>query len=146
MNDIFQNPYLSPDAIRGTVKTYKANVAKLSEREKDELIAFFKNINDMGDKLHPQDPSTFKDAVELDAMTLGAYCHKFLPGRVAALMANATARGFLGVESTEISALFYIDYVRSGFKMESLTSDLKGRAQYLRARQGMISVNYLSNL
>jgi hypothetical protein len=142
---IFQNPYLSSDSIIGTVKRYKANVAKLSEGEKDELIAFFKNIDDMGDKLDPQDPSAFKDAVELDSMTLDAYCHKFLPGRVAALMANATARGFLGVESTEISALFYIDYVRSGFKMESLTSDLKGGAQYLRARQGMISHNYFAN-
>jgi hypothetical protein len=103
---------------------YKANAAKLSEGEKDELIAFFKNIDDMGDKLDPQDPSTFKDTVEFDAMTLDEFCHKFLPGRVAALMANATARGFLGVESTQISSLFYIDYVRSGFKMESLTSDL----------------------
>jgi hypothetical protein len=83
---------------------YKANVAKFSERERDELIAFFKNIDNMGDKLDPQDPSTFKDAVKLDAMTLDVYCHKFLPGRVSALMANATARGFLGVESTEISA------------------------------------------
>ena len=144
MNGIFQKPYLSPDAI-GTVKMYKANAAKLSEGEKDELIAFFKNIDDMGDKLDPQDPSTFKDTVEFDAMTLDEFCHKFLPGRVAALMANATARGFLGVESTEISALLYIDYVRSDFKMGSLTSDLKGGAQYLRARQGMISVNYLSN-
>jgi hypothetical protein len=105
VNGIFQKPYLSPDAIIGTIKICKANAAKLSEGEKDELIAFFKNIDDMGDKLDPQDPSTFKDTVELDAMTLGEYCHEFLPGRVAALMANATARGFLGVESTEIQCV-----------------------------------------
>jgi monoamine oxidase len=145
VNGIFQKPYLSPDAIIGTTKIYKANAAKFSEGEKDQLIAFFKNIDDMGDKLDPQDPSTFKNTVELDAMTLDEYCHKFLPGRVAALIANATARGFLGVESTEISALFYIDYVRVGFKRESLTSDLKGGVQCLRARQGMFSVNYFSN-
>jgi len=51
-------------------------------------------------------------------------------------VANSLTRGFLGVESTEISALFFFDYVRSGFRLESLTSDLKGGAQYLRARQG----------
>ena len=39
----------------------------------------------MGEKLDPEDPSTFVDAVELDNMTLDAYCQKKLPGRVAPL-------------------------------------------------------------
>jgi hypothetical protein len=104
------------------------------------LEAFFQDINGMGDKLDPEDPTSITNAAELDNMTLAQYCKTKLPGTVADLMANATARGFLGVEHEEISALFYIDYVRSGFRLEPLTSDLKGGAQYLRARQGTIAL------
>jgi len=114
----------------------RANRVQLNADEKVELTKFFENIDGMGEKLDPEDPSTFKDAAELDSMDLIEYCKKYLPGRVASLMANALARGFLGVEGTEISALFFIDYVRSGCRLESLASDLKGGAQYLRARQG----------
>jgi monoamine oxidase len=95
----------------------------------------------MGEKLDPEDPSTFVDAAELDNMNLIEYSEKYLPGRVSALISNVCARGFLGVEATEISALFFIDYVRSGFRLESLLSDLKGGAQYLRARQGWQTIS-----
>lgn len=93
----------------------------------------------MGEKLDPENPSTFKDAVKFDNMALMEYFEKCLPGRVASLMANATTRGFLGFEGTEISSLFCIDYMRSGFRLASLTSDLKDGAQYLRAKQGMFT-------
>ena len=39
----------------------------------------------MGEKLDPEDPSTFAEAEELDNITLDAYCRKYLPGKVATL-------------------------------------------------------------
>ncbi|RDW57251.1 hypothetical protein BP5796_12701 [Coleophoma crateriformis] len=125
----------------GTVEMVPYGEYRLTKDETKELETFFEVIDGMGDKLDPEDPSTLANAAELDSMTLTQYCNKYMPGKVAPLMANGTARGFLGVEADEISALFYIDYVRSGFRLESLTSDLKGGAQYLRARQGWQTIS-----
>jgi hypothetical protein len=45
--------------------------------------------------------------------------------------------GLLGVNAREISALFVIDYFRSGTGLPNLASDQKDGGQYIRNRKGM---------
>lgn len=45
-------------------------------------------------------------------------------------------RAILGVEVEEISALYFLDYVKSGLGMASLQLDDEGGAQYLRIQSG----------
>jgi monoamine oxidase len=45
-------------------------------------------------------------------------------------------RALLGVEPEEISAFYFLDYVKSGLGTASLSLDNAGGAQYMRVRQG----------
>lgn len=45
-------------------------------------------------------------------------------------------RALLGVEPEEISALYFLDYVKSGLGLESLMTDGPSGAQHMRIRQG----------
>jgi monoamine oxidase len=55
-------------------------------------------------------------------------------------LVNVISRATLGVESGEVSALFFLDYLQSGGGLGNITSDLKHGAQYLRATQGFQSI------
>ncbi|KAH8811156.1 putative amine oxidase [Xylogone sp. PMI_703] len=57
-------------------------------------------------------------------------------------------RALLGVEPEEISALYFLDYIKSGLGLESLMSDGPSGAQYMRIRQGQqkISIGLATDL
>ena len=65
------------------------------------MEAFFVHIDAMGDKLDPEDPSTFVDATELDNTTLESYCQQKLPGKIAVL-----SMCFFSVLTADISSLY----------------------------------------
>lgn len=96
-------------------------------------------IKSAGEKLDPVDPASSSISAELDSLTLAKYCERYAPGEIALAVADRCVRAWLGVNASEISALFFVDYVRSGGGMVTLRSDLKGGGQYLRIRKGKFS-------
>lgn len=81
------------------------------------------------DVFNPQDAS-------LDSLTFEAY----LLGRGASKTALATAtlwtRAMLGQEPSDISALFFLNYCKSGGGLMQMRSDRRHGGQYLRVAQG----------
>jgi monoamine oxidase len=57
-------------------------------------------------------------------------------------MIKIWARVMLGVESTELSAQFFIEYTGKGGGLKTLRSDGKSGGQYLRFRKGILSNQY----
>ncbi|KAF8855766.1 putative flavin-containing amine oxidase [Acephala macrosclerotiorum] len=53
---------------------------------------------------------------------------------------ETTIKGLLGVDATELSLYYYLDYIKSGGSLEDLESDGSNGAQYMRLRQGMGSI------
>jgi len=51
---------------------------------------------------------------------------------------ETTIKGLLGVDATELSLFFYLDYIKSGGSLQELISERKNGAQYQRLRQGKI--------
>lgn len=51
-------------------------------------------------------------------------------------MASVATAAFLGVEGHEVSALYLINYIKSGYGLKIMVSDGKDGAQYIRAQQG----------
>lgn len=90
----------------------------------------------MGKKWDPTDPAKMSDAAALDAVTFQDYCDKQFPGGVASYMAGLATRDLLGVEPTEVSALFMVDYIKSGTGVANMISDKKDGGQYRRNRRG----------
>ncbi|CZR56114.1 related to amine oxidase [flavin-containing] B [Phialocephala subalpina] len=53
---------------------------------------------------------------------------------------ETTIKGLLGVDATELSLYYYLDYIKSGGSLKDLESDKSNGAQYMRLRQGMGSI------
>ncbi|KAH7410919.1 hypothetical protein BKA64DRAFT_772306 [Cadophora sp. MPI-SDFR-AT-0126] len=120
----------------GSVKTQPYGVFAGSAEEKLQVEALMDWITEAGKKWDPIDPSSMEDAAALDAITFKDYCDEQLPGGVASYMAGLATLGLLGVESIEVSALFMVDYIKSGTGVANMISDGKDGGQYLRNRRG----------
>ncbi|KAI1135341.1 putative amine oxidase [Hypoxylon sp. FL0543] len=85
-------------------------------------------------------PETGPDAQKLDSMTLAEFCQEVAPN-VGVNIASALTTSLLGVECREVSALFMINYIKSGSGIRSIISDEKDGAQYIRAQRGTQTIS-----
>ncbi|PWY83376.1 FAD/NAD(P)-binding domain-containing protein [Aspergillus heteromorphus CBS 117.55] len=81
------------------------------------------------------DCSRPRDA-SLDSMSFLAYLHSRNATPAAVSNASVWTRAMLGQEPQDISALYFLNYCRSGGGLLQMRSDRKHGAQYLRVRQG----------
>ncbi|KAI3390292.1 hypothetical protein diail_10493, partial [Diaporthe ilicicola] len=81
------------------------------------------------DVFKPQDAA-------LDAMTFGAYLRSRGASEASVATATVWTRAMLGLEPTDISALFFLNYCKSGGGLLQMRSDRKGGGQHLRIRKG----------
>jgi monoamine oxidase len=72
----------------------------------------------------------------LDSMTFEAFARQCgcLPKTVE--YANLWVRAMLGIDGSEISALYFLHYCKSGGGFKQMRSDTKGGGQYLRTKTG----------
>ncbi|GKZ26319.1 hypothetical protein AbraIFM66951_002249 [Aspergillus brasiliensis] len=82
------------------------------------------------------DPKECPGATEVDNMTFRDFCVRRSGSEDATHIADAISTALLGVDSSEVSALYMLYYFKSGSGIDNLLSDEKDGAQYLRTRQG----------
>lgn len=73
---------------------------------------------------------------EEDNLTLAEFVKKHHAGPKAVKTINVWARVMLGVEASEVSARFFIEYTAAGGGLLQMRSDQKHGGQYLRFRHG----------
>ncbi|KUI63468.1 Amine oxidase [flavin-containing] [Cytospora mali] len=81
------------------------------------------------DVFNPQDTS-------LDSITFEAYLLSRGASKTALATATLWTRAMLGQEPSDISALFFLNYCKSGGGLMQMRSDRKHGGQYLRVAQG----------
>lgn len=80
---------------------------------------------------------TFKPkSTVLDAVTFEAYLRSRGASETSLATATVWTRAMLGVDPSDISALFFLNYCKSGGGLLQMRSDRKGGGQHLRIRQG----------
>jgi monoamine oxidase len=92
-------------------------------------------INKLVESSDLENPAQGSDAELLDSKTL----HEFMreqAGDKGIALANVVTQGLLGVQAEELSALYMIDYIKSGTGFANMGSDEKDGGQYLQNRQG----------
>ncbi|RSL69870.1 hypothetical protein CEP53_002036 [Fusarium sp. AF-6] len=99
----------------------KKNVAKIRDMCEADCQAL--------DTWRPKDTS-------IDALTLEAYLRSRGAGEKALATAMVWTRAMLGLEPRDISALYFLNYCKSGGGLLNMRSDRKHGGQYLRIRQG----------
>ncbi|KAM5341316.1 hypothetical protein ACJ41O_014347 [Fusarium nematophilum] len=109
--------------------------AKLEPEELEQAEKLLATIGEYAEKCDLENPSEGPDAKHLDSITVKDLADEFNdPG--ASMLINAITRSLLGVESHELSALFFLDVLKRGTGIENVLSDHKEGGQYLRNRQG----------
>lgn len=109
-----------------------------------ELVQeFIEKLNRWVEEIDPENPSDHPEAKMLDSLTFGQLGAKHLGPELGPAVADSATSPLLGVGPDEVSALFMIDYFRSGTGVANMASDGKDGGQYLRNRQGM-KVGYTS--
>lgn len=74
-----------------------------------------------------------------DDVTLEQFLKQQGAGEKALSTAAIWTRAMLGCELSELSALYFLDYCKSGGGLLQMRSDQKNGGQYLRIRTGMCS-------
>ncbi|CAF3528040.1 unnamed protein product [Fusarium graminearum] len=102
-----------------------------------ELVQeFIEKLNRWVEEIDPENPSDHPEAKMLDSLTFGQLGAKHLGPELGPAVADSATSPLLGVGPDEVSALFMIDYFRSGTGVANMASDGKDGGQYLRNRQG----------
>jgi monoamine oxidase len=102
-----------------------------------ELVQeFMEKLNKWVEEIDPENPSGHPEAEMLDSLTFGQLGSKHLGPELGPALADSATSPLLGVGPDEVSALFMVDYFRSGTGVANMASDGKDGGQYLRNRQG----------
>jgi monoamine oxidase len=73
---------------------------------------------------------------KFDQMTLEEWCKSEIKSETAVASVNLWTRAMLGLEASEVSALYFLDYCKSGGGLLQMRSDFKHGGQYLRFIRG----------
>ncbi|KAF5238900.1 hypothetical protein FANTH_10143 [Fusarium anthophilum] len=101
-----------------------------------EILAIMTKLQEYVDRSNLEHPHLGSDAEKLDSMTALQFANEEFGEGIAAVLVTMLARDLLGVEADELSALFLINYIKSGTGLANISSDTKDGGQYLRNRQG----------
>ncbi|KAJ4251850.1 hypothetical protein NW762_011147 [Fusarium torreyae] len=121
----------------GNVKTIPFGLpADLSEEQLAEMQSIIAKFKGYVERTDIENPHLGSDAEELDSLTALEFANKVFGGSLAGLLVTTLTRALLGVEADELSALFLVDYIKSGTGLDNISSDGKDGGQYMRNRQG----------
>lgn len=109
---------------------------QLTEDEQSTLALVTSKINEHTQDIDLENPASGTRAKELDGVSLHEYCHQEFQSELITGLLNVISQSLLGIETKDISALSFLHFCKSGTGFESVISDGKNGAQYLRIRQG----------
>ncbi|KAJ5684686.1 amine oxidase [Penicillium maclennaniae] len=99
----------------------------------ENLLEVFRTESSLVDL---SDPSNSPGAEEIDQLTFREFCVTRAETEDVAGFADLICSALLGVESSEVSALYMLHYFKCGTGIDNLLSDKKNGGQYLRNRDG----------
>ena len=73
---------------------------------------------------------------DLDKYTLREWAERNGAGKTAIASISVWTRAMLGLEPCDVSALFFLDYLKSGGGLMKMRSDSKDGGQYMRLVKG----------
>lgn len=103
----------------GTVSKFKIGEDNRTDEEREVLLSFLGELTELIDGCNLQNPVAGVRAQELDGITLKEFGKRYPP--VVQGVLTELAQAFLGVESEEMSALFFLDYVKSGTGLQNMS-------------------------
>lgn len=101
-----------------------------------QLLAAFAKIQELAASINLETLASDPGAKELDKVTVQEYCYQTFKSELVSGFIDSMSQSLMGVESSQLSMLCFVDTCRSGTGIDAMISDGKNGAQYLRVRQG----------
>ncbi|KAF5711603.1 flavin-containing protein [Fusarium mundagurra] len=128
---------LSLDQSNGTTHAIPhGQFGDFTDEQLAEILGIMVKLQEYVDRSNLEHPHLGPDAGRLDSMTALEFASNEFGEGIAEVLVAMLARDLLGVEADELSALFLINYIKSGTGLANISSDTKDGGQYLRNRQG----------
>ncbi|XP_059142720.1 probable flavin-containing monoamine oxidase A [Physella acuta] len=127
-----------PQYIKGTkhqqlgetkIRSYTSNIPKLSICALLDLQWLMFKLDRYANQLSVEDPLSHPCAEEWDALSLAAYLERTLYTQGARDANNAATRSILGCETSQVSFLYYLLYVKMAGGITNLVEATEYRAQ-----------------
>ncbi|KAI1802627.1 putative amine oxidase [Daldinia bambusicola] len=119
---------------------YHEGLSDRNEERAKEMGRIYQALQEAVETSDLEHPETSACAQRLDSITFSEFLQDVGPN-IGAVIASVASTALLGVEAHEVSALFMVNYIKSGFGIRVITSDEKDGAQYIRARRGMQAIS-----
>ncbi|XP_041363842.1 probable flavin-containing monoamine oxidase A [Gigantopelta aegis] len=123
------------------IRTYISNIPTFSLCGLLDLFNFANKINKMASLVSVEDPWSCPHAAEWDAMTLETYKKKTIWTKAVSDLIDAAGRTILGMESSQISLLFYLTYVSGAGGLKNLTEAGDYTGQEMKIKGGLQQVS-----
>ncbi|KAK4504152.1 hypothetical protein PRZ48_005068 [Zasmidium cellare] len=125
----------------GSHKTHpygQLNADSTDQAQIDDIIRIRDIFEETCQKVDISDPVAWdqKLRTNLDNITFEQWLKSLGAGQGALNALSVGTRAMLGVEPSELSALYFLDYCKSGGGYMQMRSDSKDGGQYLRVKQG----------
>ncbi|GKT42784.1 amine oxidase [flavin-containing] A [Colletotrichum spaethianum] len=119
---------------------YGSMTFPLSSEQQAQVQKAFVKLANIVERSYLDEPWSGPDAVRLDSLNCQELIEKEVGGELANMLVNMLSRSLLGVESHEMSALFLINYIKSGTGIENISSDQENGNQTfsIRLAEGLI--------
>lgn len=126
--------------INGKVSTYTGNISSLNRSDLGELEQVVQQWDELMLKVPLDKPYACANALEWDSMNLEVWERQNMKSEVAINLLNFIIRTVFAVEPSQVSFLFFLFFLRSGFGYNCL-SDIRGGAQQERVVGGTQSIS-----
>ncbi|KPM39414.1 hypothetical protein AK830_g7172 [Neonectria ditissima] len=125
----------------GTTDSFPYGEDKMDDEQAVAMDKIMSTLRRSIEESNLEDPIAGPDATHLDSLAFDEYINEIVLSPITTVFANAISRSLLGVDADEVSALFVVNYFKSGTGIDNMLSDLRDGGQHLRARQGMQSIS-----
>jgi len=126
--------------INGKVTHYTGNISSLNRADLGELEHVVQQWDELMLKVPLDRPYDCPEALSWDSMNLELWERQNMKSEVAINLLNFIIRTVFAVEPSQVSFLFFLLFLRSGFGYNSL-SDIRGGAQQERVVGGTQSIS-----
>ncbi|KAF5633376.1 flavin-containing protein [Fusarium tjaetaba] len=124
---------LSLDQSNGTTHAIPyGQLGDFTDEQLAEILAIMTRLQEYVDRSNLEYPHLGPDSGRLYSMTALEFASKEFGEGIAEVLVTIMARDLLGVEADQVSALFLINYLKSGTGLANISSDRKDGGQYLR--------------
>lgn len=108
----------------------------MKPEELEQVMQLLQKLGELAEETNLEDASLTPNAEALDSMSLHDFVASAFQSDDANMLVNEMVKALTGVESSDASALYFLDSIKRATGLQNMISDEKNGGQYLRNRQG----------